>query len=144
MALMFLDLDKFKPINDTLGHDIGDMVLKEAAGRMQDCVRESDTVGRIGGDEFVVLLPTIDSEQHAVLVAEKIRYALNQPFDLAGQELHISSSIGVAIYPGYCDDGKTLVKNADAAMYYAKAAGRNNVQVFKPEMLAGGEYGKVD
>lgn len=139
MALMFLDLDKFKPINDTFGHDVGDQLLKEAAGRMQGCVRESDTLGRIGGDEFVVLLPTIDSDQHAVLVAEKIRHALNQPFILAGQHLHISSSIGLAIYPEHGDDGKTLVKNADTAMYYAKEGGRNNVRLFNPEMLVSGE-----
>ncbi|MFA6014387.1 MAG: PAS domain S-box protein [Gallionellaceae bacterium] len=134
-ALMFIDLDKFKPINDTLGHDAGDMVLKEAAKRMQSCVRESDTVGRIGGDEFVVLLTTVDSNQDAALVAEKIRHALNQPIALLGQHLHISSSIGVAIYPEHGTDGKTLVKNADAAMYYAKEGGRNSVKMFEPEML---------
>lgn len=139
MALMFIDLDKFKPINDTLGHDVGDMVLKEAAKRMQGCVRESDTVGRIGGDEFVVLLTTVDSDQHAALVAEKIRHALNQPIALFGQDLHISSSIGVAIYPEHGADGKTLVKNADAAMYYAKEAGRNSVRLFDLVMLESGE-----
>jgi diguanylate cyclase (GGDEF)-like protein len=135
MALMFLDLDKFKPINDTLGHAVGDLLLKEASRRMLECVRESDTVGRIGGDEFVVLLPTVESDQHALLVAEKIRHALNQPFTLAGENLCISSSIGVAIYPEHGDDGKTLVKNADAAMYCAKESGRNNVRLFKAEML---------
>lgn len=135
MALMFIDLDKFKPINDTLGHDAGDMVLKEAAKRMQGCVRESDTVGRIGGDEFVVLLTTVDSDQHAALVAEKIRHALNQPIALFGQDLHISSSIGIAIYPEHGADGKTLVKNADTAMYYAKEGGRNSVKLFELEML---------
>jgi diguanylate cyclase (GGDEF)-like protein/PAS domain S-box-containing protein len=135
IALMFLDLDKFKPINDTFGHDVGDLVLKEVARRMLDCVRASDTIGRIGGDEFVVLLPTLDSDQHAVLVAEKIRHALNQPFELAGQELHISSSIGVALYPEHGEEGKTLVKNADCAMYCAKEAGRDNVQLFRKVML---------
>jgi diguanylate cyclase (GGDEF)-like protein len=135
MALMFLDLDKFKPINDTLGHNMGDMLLKEASKRMQDCVRESDTVGRIGGDEFIVLLSTVDSGLDALLVAEKIRYALNQPFVFGGNDLHISSSIGLAIYPDHGEDAETLVKNADTAMYYAKEAGRNNVQLFKPEML---------
>lgn len=135
MALMFLDLDKFKPINDTLGHDVGDLLLIEAAKRMRECVRESDTVGRIGGDEFVVLLPTVDSDQDAVLVAEKIRHALSQPFVLAGHELHISSSIGISIHPEHGDDNKTLTKNADTAMYYAKERGRNNVCLFNPEMV---------
>lgn len=138
MALMFIDLDNFKPINDTLGHDAGDMVLKEAAKRMQSCIRESDTVGRIGGDEFVVLLTTVDSDQDAALVAEKIRHALTQPIALLGQHLHISSSIGVAIYPEHGTDGKTLVKNADTAMYYAKEGGRNSVRLFEPEMLQQG------
>jgi diguanylate cyclase (GGDEF)-like protein len=142
---MFLDLDKFKPINDTLGHAVGDLVLQEAARRMQSCVRESDTVGRIGGDEFVILLPSVDSDQHALMVAEKIRHALNQPFMLAGQELYISSSIGVALYPEHGGDEKTLVKNADTAMYFAKEAGRNTVCPFRPEMLedgAGNKSGK--
>ena len=137
LALMFLDLDRFKPVNDTLGHHVGDLLLIEAAKRMQDCVRESDTVGRIGGDEFVVLLPTVDSGQDAMLVAEKIRYALNQPFVLAGNDLHISSSIGLALYPEHGDDAETLVKYADTAMYYAKEGGRNNVQLFRTEMLEG-------
>ena len=137
MALMFLDLDNFKPINDTLGHNVGDLLLIEASKRMQDCVRESDTVGRIGGDEFVVLLPTVDSGQDAMLVAEKIRYALNQPFVLAGNNLQISSSIGLAIYPEHGEDDETLVKNADIAMYHAKQVGRNNVQLFRPEMQEG-------
>ena len=137
MALLFLDLDKFKPINDTLGHNVGDMLLIEAAKRMQDCVRESDTVGRIGGDEFVVLLPTVDSGHDALLVAEKIRHALNQTFVLAGNDLHISSSIGLTLYPEHGDDAETLVRYADTAMYYAKVGGRNNVQLFRPEMLEG-------
>jgi diguanylate cyclase (GGDEF)-like protein/PAS domain S-box-containing protein len=134
MALMFLDLDKFKPINDTLGHDVGDLLLKEVAVRMQECVRESDTIGRIGGDEFVVLLPAVDSDQHAVRVAEKIRQALNRPFYLAEQDLHIAASIGVALYPEHGDTPKTLFKHADTAMYYAKAAGRDNVQLYKADM----------
>lgn len=114
------------------------MVLKEAAQRMQSCIRESDTVDRIGGDEFVVLLTTVDSDQDAALVAEKIRHALTQPIALLGQHLHISSSIGVAIYPEHGTDGKTLVKNADTAMYYAKEGGRNSVRLFEPEMLQQG------
>ncbi|MDD5180781.1 MAG: diguanylate cyclase [Gallionellaceae bacterium] len=134
LALMFVDLDEFKPINDTHGHNIGDMLLKEVATRIQDCVRESDTVARIGGDEFIVLLPTIDAKDDAMKVAEKIRYALDQHFELASESLHISSSIGVAIYPEHGSDEKMLLKNSDTAMYHAKKSGRNNVQLYRPEM----------
>jgi diguanylate cyclase (GGDEF)-like protein/PAS domain S-box-containing protein len=138
IALIFIDLDKFKPINDALGHYVGDLLLMEVARRMQDCVRESDTVARLGGDEFVVLLPVIEAPEDAVLVAEKIRLALNQPFELVGQSLSISSSTGIAIYPEHGTEETQLVKNADIAMYHAKEAGRNNVKVFQPEM----NYGK--
>lgn len=134
LALMFLDLDKFKPVNDALGHHVGDLLLKEVAKRMQDCVRESDTVARIGGDEFVVLLPSIETEQDAVLVAEKIRLALNRPFALVGQSLNISSSTGIAVYPEHGNDETKLVKNADAAMYRAKEGGRDCVKLYHPGM----------
>jgi diguanylate cyclase (GGDEF)-like protein len=130
-ALMFLDLDKFKLVNDTLGHDVGDQLLKQVAARMQACVRESDTVARIGGDEFIVLLRTVDDAPDAVSVAEKIRAALGHPFELAGQQLTISCSIGVALYPEHGHDGVELSKNADIAMYQAKDRGRDNVQLFK-------------
>jgi diguanylate cyclase (GGDEF)-like protein/PAS domain S-box-containing protein len=123
MALMFLDLDKFKPVNDTLGHNIGDLLLKELAQRLQHCIRESDTVARIGGDEFVVLLPSIEEEQDAIRVADKILQTLKQPFDLAGHHLHISSSIGIAVYPEHGEDERQLSKNADTAMYHAKKNG---------------------
>lgn len=133
LALMFVDLDKFKPINDTFGHHVGDLLLKAAARRMQDCIREADTVGRMGGDEFVVLLPTIEEVQDALVVAEKIRRALNQTFDLPGyQGLKISSSTGVAIYPDHGHDEIQLAKNADDAMYRAKELGRNMVQLSSP------------
>jgi len=137
MALMFIDLDKFKPINDELGHHVGDLVLKEAAKRMQDCVRASDTVARIGGDEFVVLLPTVEGHQDAMLVAEKIRASLNQPFVLVGKSLNISSSTGIVICPEHGTDETQLVKNADIAMYHAKINGRNNVMLYQPEMELG-------
>jgi diguanylate cyclase (GGDEF)-like protein/PAS domain S-box-containing protein len=137
LALMFLDLDKFKPINDTFGHGVGDLLLKEAARRMQNCVRESDTVARLGGDEFAVLLPVIEAEKDAILVAEKIRHALNQPFFLVGQSLSISSSTGIAIYPENGKNDRQLLKNADIAMYYAKAGGRDNVKLFMPDMQSG-------
>ena len=134
MALMFLDLDKFKPINDTYGHAIGDLLLKEAADRIQSCLRASDTAARIGGDEFVVLLPAIEAAQDAKLVGEKIRHALNLPFELGGHNLNISSSIGVAVYPEHGVEEIQLVKSADIAMYYAKKNGRNNVQLYQSDM----------
>jgi diguanylate cyclase (GGDEF)-like protein/PAS domain S-box-containing protein len=123
MALMFLDLDRFKPVNDRLGHNIGDLLLKEVAVRMQCCVRESDTVARVGGDEFVVLLPCIGNEAEARLVAQKILAALEQPFLLAGHPLQISASIGIAVYPEHGIDEYLLIKRADQAMYLAKHAG---------------------
>ena len=134
LALMFLDLDKFKPINDTYGHAVGDLLLKEAAQRIQDCLRASDTAARIGGDEFVVLLPIIEAEQDASMVGEKIRNALVQPFELGGHTLNISSSIGVAVYPEHGADEKLLVKSADIAMYHAKKNGRDNVKLYQPGM----------
>ncbi|HEU0188662.1 MAG TPA: diguanylate cyclase [Gallionella sp.] len=134
LALMFLDLDKFKPVNDTYGHAVGDLLLKEVALRMQDCLRESDTAARIGGDEFVVLLPTIETEQDAGIVGGKILHALNQPFELAGHRLNISSSIGVAVYPDHGSSEKQLVKSADIAMYHAKKNGRNNVKLYQHGM----------
>lgn len=134
LALMFIDLDEFKPINDTLGHDVGDLMLKEVAQRIQACLRESDTVARVGGDEFIVLLPTMESEQDALGVAEKIRCALKERFELAGHRLGISSSMGIAIYPEHGCDESQLVKNADTAMYYAKAAGRDNVKIYQSNM----------
>jgi len=136
MALMFLDLDNFKPINDTLGHAVGDLLLKEVARRLLDCVRESDIVSRLGGDEFVVLLPTIEAEQDAMMVADKILYSLGKPFEFAGQSLRISVSIGLVLYPDHGSEETVLTKNADIAMYYAKASGRNNVKLYKPDMLS--------
>lgn len=131
IAVLYLDLDKFKQINDTHGHDIGDLLLKEVAARLLDCVRDSDTVSRIGGDEFLVLLPTIEEEKDAILVAEKIRHTLNQAFELANYSLHISSSIGIAVFPEHGSDEITMLKNADAAMYAAKKHGRNNVKLYQ-------------
>lgn len=135
LALMFLDLDKFKPVNDEFGHDVGDLLLKEVAKRMRDCVRESDTVSRIGGDEFVVLLPAIQAESDAMLVAEKILGALNQPFELANHCIRISASIGVAAYPEHGNDETTLTKSADIAMYNAKNGGGNRARLYHPDML---------
>ncbi|WP_161993172.1 diguanylate cyclase domain-containing protein [Lacisediminimonas profundi] len=134
LALLFLDLDKFKPVNDTWGHAMGDLVLKAVALRIIACLRESDSVGRVGGDEFVVLLMNLQTPDAAVLVAEKIRESLNQPFLLEGKTLSIGSCIGIAIYPGHGSTATELAKNADAAMYRAKDTGRDRVVVFDPEM----------
>lgn len=133
-ALIFLDLDRFKPINDTLGHDIGDRVLKEVARRLHTAVRESDTVARIGGDEFVVLLPVIEDKIDARTVAEKILHVLEQPFKIGGHTLQIGSSIGIAVYPEHGADEINLVKNADTAMYQAKENGRNQVRMYHVDM----------
>lgn len=134
LALMFIDLDKFKPVNDTYGHAIGDLLLKEVAIRLLDCVRESDTVSRIGGDEFVILLSAIENEQDATFVAGKILHALNEPFKPEGLSLSISSSIGIAIYPEHGDNDLLLTKHADIAMYHAKHGGRNNAKVYQSGM----------
>lgn len=134
VGLLFLDLDKFKPINDTWGHAVGDLVLQEVAQRMQSCVRESDTVSRIGGDEFVVLLLNVASPADALRVAEKIRLTLNDPMLLDGKTLSISSCIGVALYPEHGQSQVELSRHADAAMYQAKERGRNRVVLFEPLM----------
>ena len=135
LAVLFLDLDMFKQINDTLGHDAGDLVLKDTAKRLQECLRESDSAARTGGDEFVVILPGIQSAQDAIVVAEKICGALDQPFELAGRSLHVTSSIGIAVYPEHGNSDKELLKNADDAMYSAKASGRNAVKLFEEGQL---------
>ncbi len=130
MALMFIDLDKFKPVNDTLGHQVGDLLLEQVASRLRECLRrESDTVARVGGDEFVVILQEIEAVGDAALVAEKILQLLNQTFDIAGHPISISSSIGIAIFPEHGSDEKLLLKCADAAMYRAKEGGRNRLVV---------------
>lgn len=139
LALMFIDLDKFKPVNDTYGHGVGDLLLMEVAVRIQDCLRDSDTAARIGGDEFVILLPAIESTADASKVGEKIRHSLNQPFELAGHTLQIGSSIGVAVYPEHGSEEKLLVKSADIAMYHAKKNGRNNVKIYQPGMQEDGQ-----
>jgi diguanylate cyclase (GGDEF)-like protein len=126
-ALLYLDLDRFKKINDTLGHSAGDTLLKLAAQRMVNCVRETDTVARMGGDEFVVVLPAVHSRENAMMVAEKIREQLEMPFEINGKQLDISASIGCAVYPDDAQDGTALTQMADQAMYQAKQRGRNRV-----------------
>jgi diguanylate cyclase (GGDEF)-like protein/PAS domain S-box-containing protein len=138
-VVLFLDLDKFKTLNDTLGHGYGDLLLIEVAGRIKACVREMDTVARMGGDEFVVLIEEVSSDaeeatQKAVHIAEKVRSALAQPYFLEGHEQHSSPSIGVCLYRGRAESVESLLKHADMAMYQAKASGRNTVCFFDPVM----------
>ena len=134
LALLFLDVDRFKHINDSLGHAVGDRLLQSVAQRLIACVRTSDTVSRQGGDEFVVLLPEMKHAKSAAVIAEKIMATLATPHSIDEHELHVTVSIGIVIYPDDGKDPETLMKNADFAMYHAKDAGRNNCQFFKPEM----------
>lgn len=130
LALLWLDLDDFKSVNDTFGHHVGDLLLRAAAQRMKEALRESDTVGRIGGDEFVVLLPVIKADNDAYIVAETIRASLARAFDLPEcPGIEISSSIGIAIYPEHGSDDGQLMKNADQALYRAKYEGRNRTRI---------------
>lgn len=136
VCLMFIDLDGFKLVNDTLGHDMGDLLLQEAGNRLAACVRSGDTVARLGGDEFTVIMPNLDSHQNAPLVASRILDALARPFDLAGREAFISGSIGITIYPDDADTATIMLKNADAAMYRAKDHGKANFQFFTADLNA--------
>ncbi len=140
LSLLYLDLDKFKEVNDTFGHGAGDLLLQEVARRLEQCVRAEDTVARFGGDEFVVLLENIGSPEHTALVIEKIRSALNQPFDLAGKKINILASIGVAHCPLHGDDEKQLLRHADEAMYLAKRGGGNQFQISSDVQLQSGSF----
>ena len=136
LGLMFIDLDRFKWINDTLGHAAGDNLLVETAARLQSCVREEDTVARLGGDEFAIVLQGHPDHDTLQIVADKILAALASPYALGGTPLTISGSVGIAIFPNHGDDAGSLLRNADSAMYQAKAAGRNRCRFFSPEMQA--------
>jgi len=136
LAVMFVDLDLFKRINDSLGHAMGDKLLQQVATRIVACVRRSDTVGRNGGDEFVVLLSQVGHEEDAVFIARKILSSLAAPYLIDQKQLQINASIGVSTYPGDGTDSETLINRADTAMYEAKKLGRNNCQFFRPEMQA--------
>jgi diguanylate cyclase (GGDEF)-like protein/PAS domain S-box-containing protein len=133
-GVLFMDLDRFKTVNDTLGHASGDAVLRLAAQRLQSCVRAGDTVARVGGDEFVVVMSELKSPQDGAVVAQKIVDAMAKPLRIDGQEVYIGTSIGIATFPADGRDGETLVKNADAAMLRAKQVGRNNFQFYTREM----------
>jgi len=133
-GVLFLDLDNFKKINDTLGHPVGDRLLSATAQRLALCLREEDVLARLGGDEFVVLLPQLSHTQDAAIVARKLIASLVRPFDIDGQELSISTSIGIALHPADGNDVNQLLKHADTAMYDAKSAGRNDFRFFTPDM----------
>ncbi|WP_330130895.1 diguanylate cyclase domain-containing protein [Shewanella xiamenensis] len=128
-SLLYLDLDKFKWVNDTYGHSVGDLLLQITAQRLLSCVRVSDTVARFGGDEFVILLERVDSAHNTLLVAQKVLDILNQPFELVEQQIHIFPSIGVALYPEHGKDEQQLISCADAAMYKAKKNGGNRIEL---------------
>lgn len=130
VAILFIDLDYFKHINDSLGHQIGDVVLQETAARLQKCLREGDSVARLGGDEFVLCLPLLASSSDAERVARKALATLAQPFVVEGHELHVSGSIGISLYPDDGADVATLMRTADTAMYHAKETGRGNFKFF--------------
>ncbi len=130
LALLFVDLDKFKPVNDQYGHHIGDLLLMAVAERIRDCLRRTDSAARLGGDEFVVLLPMIKNEENALKIAENIRRELNRPFHIKGLTLEISSCTGIALYPHHTVDAQHLIELADTAMYHAKEEGRNRVKTY--------------
>jgi len=134
LGLMFMDLDRFKHINDSLGHGIGDQLLESVAQRLVSCARHSDTISRQGGDEFVVLLPFIEHAEDAAFCAQKMIAALDLPHHIGSHVLHISVSIGISIYPDDGRDAETLIKNADTAMYCAKENGRNKFKFFEADM----------
>jgi diguanylate cyclase (GGDEF)-like protein/PAS domain S-box-containing protein len=134
MALVFVDLDHFKEINDTLGHDKGDLLLKEVASRLLGCVRSTDTVARLGGDEFTVILSELRNAGDVVRIAQEILKKMSTPFHLGENIAHISSSIGITLYPEDASDAESLIKNADQAMYTAKQQGRNRFNYFAPFM----------
>ncbi|MBS1139033.1 MAG: diguanylate cyclase/phosphodiesterase with sensor(s) [Proteobacteria bacterium] len=134
VAVLFVDLDRFKVINDTLGHHVGDELLIEVANRLRDGVRDSDVVARVGGDEFVIMLSGVEHTSAVAMVAEKLVFSVGQSYQVEGYDLYSTPSIGIAIYPTDGEDGDVLMKNADAAMYHAKMAGRNNFQFFDARM----------
>ncbi len=130
LAIMMLDLDKFKDVNDTLGHIVGDQLLRAVGERLVSLVRKSDTVARVGGDEFVVFLPEVAKIEDATKVAQKVLEAFRKPFVLDGHQIHTTTSIGIALYPEDGGDVETLLKNADTAMYWVKEQGRDNYELY--------------
>jgi len=134
LAVLFLDLDRFKVVNDTLGHSVGDELLKQVGIRLKSCLREGDTVARLGGDEFIVLLPNVESAKVASVVGQKLLDAIKSAFMVEGNEIFVTCSIGIALYP---EDGTTadeLIKNSDTAMYFTKDKGKNSFNRYSEEM----------
>jgi diguanylate cyclase (GGDEF)-like protein len=136
LAVAFLDLDRFKQINDILGHDAGDQLLQEVARRLKACLRDSDSVARLGGDEFVALMPQLEDPASAAVVARRMLASLAEPIVLMGQECRVTASIGISLYPHDGLDEQTLTKHADIAMYHAKSAGKNNFQFYSEQLNA--------
>ena len=134
VAVLFIDLDNFKNINDTLGHDVGDELLRQVSRRLTECVRAGDTIARQGGDEFIVLLDNLEDGRGASVVAQKILNSLRAAFPLGGTEQHVSGSVGIAVFPEDGRDAQTLMKNADTAMFHGKGIGKNTYQYFTPQM----------
>jgi diguanylate cyclase (GGDEF)-like protein len=134
LAVLFLDLDRFKEINDSMGHSIGDQVLRQISSRLVGCVRASDTVSRIGGDEFVVLLAELENETDATICAQKITAAVTAPLRIDKDDFHLTLSIGIGIYPGDGKDAEALIRSADAAMYRAKTEGPGKCYFFREEL----------
>jgi diguanylate cyclase (GGDEF)-like protein/PAS domain S-box-containing protein len=137
LAMLMIDIDRFKNINDTLGHGMGDALLKLVASKLKSCIRECDTVARWGGDEFVLVLPGLQDSDMAVVIAQRCRAALKQPFVVDGQTLHVSASIGISISPDSSADAEAMLKDADTAMYKAKARGGDGYAIYSLEMSAG-------
>jgi len=138
VATFCIDLDRFKYVNDTLGHHAGDLLLSQFAARVQGMLRETDTLARLGGDEFALILPELSSRNDATAIAQKLIEGMKEPFDITGQELYVTASIGIAVFPDDGRDASTIEKNADIAMYRAKAQGRNGYQCFSSEMVPTG------
>lgn len=134
VAVMFIDLDQFKDINDSLGHQVGDQLLRSVARRLQRCIRQGDTVARLGGDEFVVSLSELNDTNEAMMVAGKILQTLRRTFVVDRHELHVTGSVGISLYPTNGEDAESLMRAADAAMYHAKEKGRDNYQFFVPRL----------
>jgi len=138
LAVLFIDLDRFKNVNDTLGHHVGDALLKQVSSALEGCLREGDTLARLGGDEFIVLLEHVDGAFGAGLVADKLVALFEQPFTVSGYELFVTASVGISLFPQDAEDVHMVVRNADVAMYQAKARGRNGYQFYSPSMSGEG------
>jgi diguanylate cyclase (GGDEF)-like protein/PAS domain S-box-containing protein len=136
VAALFIDLDRFKVVNDTLGHAVADVVLQRVAERLKHCTREGDTVARVGGDEFMVVLPNLASPQGAAAVAQKVLRELEEPMQINGREVFVSGSIGISVFPADTTNGDALIQNADTAMYSAKRLGRNSYQFYTADLNA--------